>query len=68
MFEKAGRAPFAINLPTDSAEEPHLKKGVEGLVSAWLLFMESSRATMGLPKWKASLDKDVRSMFLSRPW
>jgi hypothetical protein len=21
MFEKAGRAPFAINLPTDSAEE-----------------------------------------------
>ena len=22
MFEKAGRAPFAINLPTDSAEEP----------------------------------------------
>ena len=23
MFEKAGRAPFAINLPTDSAEEPY---------------------------------------------
>ena len=22
MFERAGNAPFAINLPTDSAEEP----------------------------------------------
>jgi hypothetical protein len=33
MFEKAGRAPFAINLPTDSAEEPKglLRKFTKGL-------------------------------------